>query len=73
MTARALKLRTEYDPKPVPTDAFDWSAVLDDYDGAPDASSRCRAVGYGPTEKDAIADLLEAIDEVPETAWVIVA
>jgi hypothetical protein len=59
-----MKIRTEYVFPPIPDRRFDWSAVDDDsYDGAPDASPRCRAIGHGHTEAEAIADL-EA-----ELAW----
>jgi len=58
-----MKIRTEYDPKPVPTSQFDWSAWDEDsYDGAPDAGPRARLVGYGPTQDAAIADLLEQME-----------
>ena len=44
----------------MPTDRYDWQAVdADTYDGAPD--SHC-AVGYGRTEADAIAALIELED-----------
>ena len=57
-----MKIHTYYWRKPIPTDRFDWSAVLDDYDGAPDSSNRGQ-ICYGPTEADAIEDLLEHLDE----------
>lgn len=46
-----MKIKTEYDPKPIPSRQFDWSAIDDDtYDeGEP--------VGYGATEAEAIEDL----------------
>ena len=55
-----MKIRTSYDHPAIPIRAFDWSAVTDNYDGAPD--SRC-PVGHGPTKEAAIADLLEKIEE----------
>lgn len=56
-----MKIITDYWMKPIPIRNFDWSAVDDDtYDGAPDAHS---PIGHGATEADAIADLLERIEE----------
>jgi len=52
-----LSIRTEHWVKPGPSANFDWSAVFDDYDGAPDAGFQ--PIGYGPTEGEAIMDLLE--------------
>jgi hypothetical protein len=41
---------------PIPTRQFDWSATDDNYEpGCP--------IGYGATEQEAIADLLEQIEE----------
>jgi hypothetical protein len=57
-----MKVVTNFWLKPVPSRRFDWSAIDDDtYDGAPD--SRC-PVGYGKTEEDAIADLMQQIEDV---------
>ena len=48
----ASTIRTEYVFPPIPMRQFDWSAVFDNYEpGCP--------IGYGRTEKEAIADLLE--------------
>ena len=56
-----MNIRTSHDCPPIPTRAFDWSAVdADTYDGAPDA--RC-PIGRGATEADAVADLLEQTEE----------
>lgn len=53
-----MKIRTEYVYPPIPIRAFDWSAVDDDtYDGP-----GC-PVGWGYTEEQAIADLLEQIED----------
>jgi hypothetical protein len=50
----ALNIKTSYVFPPIPTRAFDWSAVTDDYEpGCP--------IGVGPTEQAAIDDLLEQI------------
>jgi len=60
-----MKIRTNSDFPPIPTRAFDWSAVDDDtYDGAPGAGRRARLIGTGPTEEAAIADLLEQVEEL---------
>jgi hypothetical protein len=57
------KIRTDYWPKPIPTDQYDWSAVDDDtYDGAPDSGNR-NQIGYGATEQEAIDDLLSILAE----------
>jgi hypothetical protein len=50
-----------YDPKPIPTHAFDWSFYHDDYDGAPD-SNDCRH-GYAESIDGCIRDIKEMEDE----------
>lgn len=53
-----MKIRTTYDPKPIPNRSFDWSAVGDDYEpGQP--------IGNGSTENEAIADLKSQIADRP--------
>jgi hypothetical protein len=53
MTPR--KVKTAYDPPPIPTRNHDWSATFEDYDlGDP--------IGWGPTEKDALMDFEWQID-----------
>lgn len=48
----SMRIRTEYDPKPIPMRQFDWTAVDDNYEpGCP--------IGYGRTEAEAVADLKE--------------
>lgn len=39
-----------------------WTAVLRDYDGAPDAKGPDSLMGTGKTESAAVADLLEQLD-----------
>jgi len=40
---------------PIPDRRFDWSATVDGYEpGCP--------IGYGPTEADAIADLVDTLE-----------
>jgi hypothetical protein len=56
-----IKVRTTFEYPPIPVRSFDWSAIDDDtYDGADD--SNC-PIGHGATEQDAIADLLDQIEE----------
>ena len=55
------KIITDYVYPPIPERGMDWSAVLDDYDGAPDAGFQ--PIGRGPTEVSAVADLLQQIEE----------
>lgn len=46
------KFRTSYDPPAAPCRSMDWNAVSDNYEaGDP--------IGYGSTEAEAIADLLD--------------
>lgn len=56
----SMIVHTEFVYPPVPWRSDDWSAVTDDYDGAPD--SHC-PIGTGPTEQAAIDDLMEQIEE----------
>jgi hypothetical protein len=54
----APKIVTDFWMKPGPSDQFDWSAVDDNtYDGP-----GC-PIGYGATEAEAVADLLEQLEE----------
>ena len=53
-----MKIRTEFIHPPIPLREFDWSATYDDYDGAEDSDTRGH-IGYGRTEQDAIANLVE--------------
>ena len=59
-THNGRKIVTNFAQPPIPTRNCDWSAVFDDYDGAED--SNC-PVGRGATEKEAIADLIEKVEE----------
>jgi len=46
-----------YDPKPIPSREFDWSAVPENYDlGSP--------IGYGRTKQEAVDDLLDQLEEI---------
>jgi hypothetical protein len=56
-----MKIRTSYDYPPIPIRWLDWSAVDDDtYDGPGSP------IGTGATEQEAIADLLEQLEEKRE-------
>ena len=53
-----MKIETEYWRKPVPTDKFDWQAIdADTYEGPGSP------IGFGATEQEAIADLMEQLEE----------
>ena len=53
----SINIHIRYDFPPIPIRDYDWSAVLDNYDGAPDADYH--PVGHGATKELAIQDLLE--------------
>jgi hypothetical protein len=53
-----MKIRTRYDPPPIPIRNMDWSAMDDDTYNGPGSP-----IGFGPTEQDAIDDLLCQIEE----------
>ena len=58
-----MRIRTECTYAPIPDRRFDWTAVNEDtYDGAPDSSTR-NQIGRGKTERDAIIDLLDILEE----------
>lgn len=58
-----MRIRTDYVFPPIPDRSCDWSAIDEDtYDGAPDTHPPC-PIGRGATEAEAIADLLEQIQE----------
>lgn len=62
----SITVRTTHDYPPIPVRDMDWSAIDDDtYDVDCDGDgffSNC-PVGRGATEQEAIADLLEQIEE----------
>lgn len=51
-----MKIRTNFDPKPIPLRQFDWAAWDDD---TLDCDSH---MGWGATEEQAIADLQEKME-----------
>jgi hypothetical protein len=55
-----MTIKTHFDYPPIPIRSFDWSAIDDDtYDGTPGCP-----IGHGETERAAIADLLEQLEEL---------
>jgi len=61
---KGLRIRTHHEFPPIPLRDFDWAAVDDStYDGP-----GC-PVGYGKTEAEAIADLLEQIEDDASAIW----
>lgn len=56
-----MRIITEHVYPPIPIRTMDWRAVTDNYDADCDQDGYFSRdpVGYGPTEIEAIADLLE--------------
>lgn len=54
-----LKIRLEYVYPPIPDRRFDWSAVLDGYEGGDPQ-------GSGPTKWDAVRDLIDQLEDREE-------
>lgn len=54
------KIETSFVYPPIPIRDFDWCATFDDYDGAEDSN---HPVGFGRTEAEAIADLIELAED----------
>ncbi len=52
-------IRTDYWRKPIPTDRFDWEAWVD-------GQEERYGTGFGRTREEAIAELMECIDEVDD-------
>ena len=56
-------IKTQYVHPPIPSRNFDWMAWDDDtYDGAPD-SPRRNQLGHGPTEGEAVVNLIALLAE----------
>ena len=53
-----IYIQTYYDPKPIPIRRFDWEAV--DYDTL-DYDS---VTGFGATKEEAVANLMERLDDI---------
>ncbi len=60
-----MKIITSHDFPPIPDRSCDWSASTDNYDCDADQDGffSTHPVGYGRTKAEAIADLLEQIEE----------
>lgn len=58
-------IHTNFDYPPIPVRNMDWSAVTDNYDCDCDQDGffSTHPVGHGVTEQEAIADLMEQIEE----------
>ena len=53
-----INIQTDYDPKPIPIRRFDWEA----FDS--DALDYDSVTGFGATKEEAIADLMERLDDI---------
>ena len=65
-TINGIKVRTTHEYPPIPIRSMDWSAVDDDtydVDCDQDGFFSNSPVGRGATEAEAIADLMEQIEE----------
>ena len=63
------KIRTSFDYPPIPIRQCDWSAVLDGYDPTEwdydtPAHGPHATIGFGHSEGQAIADLIEQLSEL---------
>jgi hypothetical protein len=59
------KIHTSFDYPPIPVRDMDWSAVTDNYEAESDSegSWSTHPIGHGATEQEAIADLLDQLEE----------
>ena len=59
------KIHTSFDYPPIPVRNMDWSAVTDNYDCDCDQDGffSTHPVGRGATEQEAIADLIEQLED----------
>ena len=51
---------TDFDMKPIPNRRFDWTATFEGYDGSDDSGE---PIGWGTTEKEAVGELIEQVEE----------
>lgn len=59
---RIVTIKTNFVNPPIPMRQFDWSAYdSEKWDGDPEVKT---SVGWGKTEQEAIADLLEQLGEL---------
>ena len=63
-----MKIVTHHVYPPIPIRRFDWSATTDDYDASfEDGEWRSSSpVGYGATEAEAVADLMQILADTAE-------
>jgi hypothetical protein len=64
-----IKIRTTFEYPPIPVRDMDWSAIDDDtydVDCDQDGFFSRSPIGRGATEQEAIADLIEQIEELAE-------
>jgi hypothetical protein len=58
---------THHDPKPIPSRAWDWSAVTDNYDASWEGEESGwvsnEPIGYGASEAAAVKDLTDQLEE----------
>jgi hypothetical protein len=61
-----IRIHTTHVYPPIPIRSFDWSAVDDNYDCDCDQDGffSTSPIGYGATEQEAIADLIQQMEEV---------
>lgn len=59
-TPNGRAIVSEYWMKPIPDRSCDWSAVTEDYCGCGECHS---PQGFGRTEAEAVADLLEQLED----------
>jgi hypothetical protein len=52
---------TTFIEPPIPVRDFDWSAILDNYNGDPNCPK-----GWGSTEAEAVQDLMDCIEMLDE-------
>jgi hypothetical protein len=58
-----MLIRTTHRPAPIGNRSYDWQAIDEEtYDGADDSRTR-HDIGYGATEREAVIDLLDRLDE----------
>jgi hypothetical protein len=60
LTPDGRKIVTDYWMKPIPSRCFDWEASIEGECGCPECHPK---TGHGRTEAEAIADLIEQLEE----------
>jgi hypothetical protein len=58
---KPANIRTWFEYPPIPIRSFDWGAMVDD--GSCDCPECHPPIGWGTTEQEAVADLMEQIEE----------